>query len=101
MNVRTNKTWAIKEVRKDGTNNYDVVKSNLLAETDILKKLDHPNLPNIIDILDDGTILNVLENGNTLLVGSIDIGRDDMSLSVKVPCKRIIQSSGGFPVAIT
>lgn len=68
-NVRTNKQWAIKEVRKDGTNDYDIVRSNLIAETDILKKLDHPNLPNIIDILDDGDsfiiIMDFIE-GNSL-----------------------------------
>lgn len=68
-NIRTNKQWAIKEVRKDGTNDFDIVRSNLIAETDILKKLDHPNLPNIIDILDDGDsfiiIMDFIE-GNSL-----------------------------------
>ena len=68
-NIRTNKQWAIKEVRKDGTNDYDIVRSNLIAETDILKKLEHPNLPNIIDILDDGDsfiiIMDFIE-GNSL-----------------------------------
>jgi serine/threonine-protein kinase len=68
-NIRTNKQWAIKEVRKDGTNDFDIVRANLVAETDILKKLDHPNLPNIIDILDDGEsfiiIMDFIE-GNSL-----------------------------------
>ena len=48
MNERANKPWAIKEVRKDGVSNYEVVKQNLIAETDILKRLDHPNLPSIL-----------------------------------------------------
>lgn len=68
-NVRTNKQWAIKEVRKDGANDFNVVRANLIAETDILKKLNHPNLPNIIDILDDGDsfviIMDFIE-GNSL-----------------------------------
>lgn len=68
-NIRTNKQWAIKEIRKDGTNDFDIVRSNLIAETDILKKLNHPNLPNIIDILDDDDsfiiIMDFIE-GNSL-----------------------------------
>ena len=48
MNERANKQWAVKEIRKDGSSDYDVVKQGLIAETDILKHLDHPNLPSII-----------------------------------------------------
>ena len=69
VNTRTQKNWAIKEVRKDGTNDFEVVRRNLIAETDILKKLDHPNLPTIIDILDDGesfVIIMDLIEGNSL-----------------------------------
>lgn len=51
-NERTNKSWAIKEVRKDGVKDFEVVKQGLVAETEILKKLDHPHLPQIIDIID-------------------------------------------------
>lgn len=50
----TNKHWAIKEVRKDGKQNYEVVKQGLVAETKILKELNHPNLPKIEDVLDEG-----------------------------------------------
>lgn len=52
INERANKTWAIKEVRKDGTNNFEVVKQGLIAETEILKKLTHRYLPSIIDVID-------------------------------------------------
>ena len=48
MNERANKQWAIKEVRKDGMQSFEVVKQNLVAETDLLKKLNHPHLPRII-----------------------------------------------------
>lgn len=62
MNERANKPWAIKEIRKDGVSNYEVVKQNLIAETDILKRLNHPNLPSIIDVIDcDDTFLIVMD----------------------------------------
>ena len=38
MNERANKQWAIKEVRKDGVKDYEVVRQGLIAETDILKR---------------------------------------------------------------
>lgn len=69
MNERANKQWAIKELRKDGTSEYDVVKQGLIAETDILKRLSHPNLPSIIDVIDrDDTFLIVMDyiEGNPL-----------------------------------
>lgn len=53
MNERANKQWAIKEVRKDGVQNFEVVRQGLIVETDMLKKLKHPNLPSIIDVIED------------------------------------------------
>lgn len=62
MNERANKQWAIKEVRKDGVKDYDVVRQGLIAETDILKRLNHPHLPSIIDVIDrDDTFLIVMD----------------------------------------
>lgn len=52
MNEKANKQWAVKEVRKDGVMDFESVKQGLVAETDILKKLSHPNLPSIIDVID-------------------------------------------------
>lgn len=52
INEKANKQWAIKEVRKDGIKDFEVVKQGLVAETEILKKLSHPNLPSIIDVID-------------------------------------------------
>lgn len=69
MNERANKQWAIKEVRKDGIQNFEVVKQNLIVETDLLKKFNHPHLPSIIDVIDgDGTFLIVMDyiEGNPL-----------------------------------
>ncbi|MBS6395728.1 MAG: serine/threonine protein kinase [Clostridiales bacterium] len=69
LNERANKTWAIKEVRKDGTQNFEVVRQGLIVETDMLKRLDHPHLPSIIDVIDgDGSFLIVMDyiEGKTL-----------------------------------
>lgn len=68
-NERANKTWAIKEVRKDGTQDFEVVKQGLIVETDMLKRLDHPHLPSIIDVIDgEGSFLIVMDfiEGKTL-----------------------------------
>mgnify|MGYP002571765409 CR=1 FL=1 len=53
MNEKANKQWAIKEVRKDGVKDFEVVKQSLVAETDMLKKLSHPSLPSIVDVIED------------------------------------------------
>lgn len=62
LNERANKTWAIKEVRKDGVQDFATVKQGLIAETDTLKKLNHKYLPSIIDVIDDeDTFLIVMD----------------------------------------
>ena len=62
MNERANKQWAIKEIRKDGVQNYEVVRQGLIAETNLLKRLSHPNLPSIVDVIDDkDTFLIVMD----------------------------------------
>ena len=69
INERANKTWAVKEIRKDGIQDYEVVKQGLIVETDMLKRLNHPNLPSIIDVIDgDDFFLIVMDfiEGNTL-----------------------------------
>ncbi len=53
MNEKANKQWAIKEVRKDGIQNFEAVKQGLVGEIELLKKLRHPNLPSIVDVIDD------------------------------------------------
>lgn len=52
INERANKTWAIKEVRKDGVVDFEAVKQGLVVETDMLKQLNHPHLPSIVDVID-------------------------------------------------
>lgn len=69
MNEKANKQWAVKEVRKDGIKDFEVVKQGLVAETDILKRLSHPNLPSIIDVIDtDESFIIIMDyiQGNSL-----------------------------------
>lgn len=68
-NERANKSWAIKEVRKVGEENLEVKKNSLMAETEMLKKLSHPNLPTIVDVIEtNDTYLVVMDyiEGNDL-----------------------------------
>lgn len=53
INEKANKTWAIKEVRKDGKMDFNTVRQGLMAEIETLKKLRHPNLPSIVDVIED------------------------------------------------
>ncbi len=62
VNEKVNKHWAIKEVKKEGVENFEAVHQGLLAEADILKKLHHPNLPDIVDIIEgEETFLLVMD----------------------------------------
>lgn len=49
--------WAIKAIDKKKNKSYD-----LLAEPNILKKLNHPALPRIVDIIQDDDYLYVIED---------------------------------------
>ena len=69
INEKANKTWAVKEVRKDGVLDFEAVKQRLVAETDILKKISHPNLPSIIDVINtDDSYIIIMDyvQGNSL-----------------------------------
>lgn len=53
LNEKANKTWAVKEIRKDGKMDFNVVKQGLVAEIETLKRLKHHNLPSIVDVIED------------------------------------------------
>jgi len=62
LNERANKYWAMKEVRKDGVKDYEIVKQGLIAEINILKRLQHSNLPSIVDIIEmEDTFLIIMD----------------------------------------
>lgn len=61
MDQRLNKQWAIKEIRKKGNGkNDEVVVNSLLAEANLMKRLDHPALPRIVDIIDNGVTIYIV-----------------------------------------
>lgn len=62
MNERANKQWAVKEVRKDGVQDFEIVRQGLIVEMEMLKRLRHPYLPTIIDVIDtDDSFLIVMD----------------------------------------
>ncbi len=61
MDTRLNKQWAVKEIRKRGSTKKDeIVVNSLMAEADMMKRLDHPALPRIVDIIDTGVTIYVV-----------------------------------------
>ena len=58
LNERANKPWAVKEVREKGHDGFQVDKK----EIQMMKKLRHPHLPSITDVIEgDGTLLIVMD----------------------------------------
>ncbi len=61
MDTHLNKQWAVKEIRKKGSGtNDEIVVNSLLAEANMMKRLDHPSLPRIVDIIDNGITIYVV-----------------------------------------
>lgn len=61
MDTHLNKQWAVKEIRKKGSGkNDEIVVNSLLAEANMMKRLDHPALPRIVDIIDNGVTIYVV-----------------------------------------
>ena len=61
LDQNLNKQWAIKEIEKKARdrNNHVVIQS-AIAEVNMMKRLDHPNLPRIVNILDEKDQLYVI-----------------------------------------
>ena len=61
MDKRLNKQWAIKEFRKDKDDeSRRIALESLLKEANLMKKLDHPTLPRIVDIIDDSKTVYIV-----------------------------------------
>ena len=61
MNEKANKQWAVKEIKKNArTETHKVIVESLRAEANLMKGLDHPALPRIVDIIEDGDSLYVV-----------------------------------------
>jgi len=53
VNETVNRKWAVKELRKDTEADGRLAKQGLLREIEILKKLRHPGLPEIMDVVEE------------------------------------------------
>ncbi len=61
MDKRLNKQWAIKELQKKARDaNNEIVIQSAIAEANMIKKLDHPALPRIVDIIDEQDVIYVV-----------------------------------------
>lgn len=61
MDNNLNKQWAIKEIQKEARNkNNEVVIQSAIAEANLMKKLDHPCLPRIVDIINRENVIYVV-----------------------------------------
>lgn len=61
MDKNLNKQWAVKEIRKNGNDANDLsVVNSLQAEADLMKKLDHPALPRIVDIINNAETICII-----------------------------------------
>ena len=55
MDQNLKKQWAVKEIEKK-----EIMLQSALAEANMMKKLDHPNLPRIVDIIDGNDVIYVV-----------------------------------------
>ena len=61
MDKNLNKQWAIKEIeRKAYDKNNEVVVASAMAEANMMKKLDYPSLPRIVDIIEKENVIYVV-----------------------------------------
>ena len=62
MDNRLNKQWAVKEIKNDGSKSTETLLKGLEREANILKNVDHPVLPRIVDIINEnGTIYVIMD----------------------------------------
>ena len=61
MDQHLNKQWAVKEIRhKADDRESHIIIQSLVAEANLMKKLDHPALPRIVDIIDSRDTIYVI-----------------------------------------
>lgn len=70
MDKRLNKQWAVKEIEKRVRDkNNEVVIQSAIKEANMIKQLDHPSIVRIVDIIDSGDVIYIIEDyieGETL-----------------------------------
>ncbi|MDM5329947.1 serine/threonine-protein kinase [Neobacillus sp. CF12] len=61
MDKRLNKQWAVKEIEKNSRDkNNQVFIQSAIDEANMIKKLDHPSLPRIVDIIEHEDMIYVI-----------------------------------------
>ena len=61
MDKRLNKQWAVKEIEKRARDkNNEIIIQSAIAEANMIKKLDHPALPRIVDIIENPEVIYVI-----------------------------------------
>ena len=70
MDKRLNKQWAVKEIPKRALDkNNEVVVQSAIAEANMIKRLDHPAIVRIVDIINNDDVIYIIEDyieGETL-----------------------------------
>ena len=62
MDTRLNKQWAVKEIKQNPKQDTRTLLKGLQMEANILKMVDHPVLPRIVDIINyNGTVFVVMD----------------------------------------
>ena len=61
MDKNLNKQWAVKEIKRQIKNkNNEIIVQSAIAEANMMKKLDHPCLPRIVDIIKREDVIYVV-----------------------------------------
>ncbi len=90
VHEKLQKEWAVKEIRRENCENFVLFRKRLIAEADILKKLRHPGLPAIVDIVEEEDSIYIIMDyihGRTLK----DLVLEEGTLSEKETTDIIIQ----------
>lgn len=86
LNERAGRQWAVKEVEKAGGGEQGVVRGGLVADADILKKLHHPHISNIVDVMETEDAYYILMEyiqGRNLLEVLREEGAQDQETAVQ------------------
>ena len=60
MDRRLNKQWAVKEAKKNPGANSEIFELTPIAEANLLKSLDHPNIVRIVDIIEQNGYIYIV-----------------------------------------
>lgn len=62
MDRRLRKQWAVKEAKKKPVGNSNIYELTPIAEANLLKSLDHPNIVRIVDIVEQDGFIYIVED---------------------------------------